>query len=155
MLVTLLSSLVAGETSNIIGRMKRAAVAYSAAAFFILLGVLFALIAAYIWAATRWSPITAALIFAGTFVALAIVTVVFQSVTAKTQARRAARKRAVDTKALATTAAVAALPALLANPRSAAALTVPVLGVIGYLIYKENAGPRAPRRRGRAPLDDL
>lgn len=153
MLGTLIASLAAGETANIVGRAKRAAIAYGAAALFVLFGILFALIAAYVWAAGRWGPITAALVFAGTFIALAIVTVVFQSITAKAQARRAARKRAVDAKALAATAAVAALPALLANPRSAAALTVPVLGAIGYLIYKENAGPRAPRRRSRDPVN--
>lgn len=150
---TLISSLVAGEAANMVGRAKRAAIAYGAAALFVLFGVFFALIAAYVWAAGRWGPIVAALVFAGTFLALAIVTVVFQKATAKAQARRAARKRAVDAKALATTAAVAALPALLANPRSAVALTVPVLGVLGYLIYQENAGPRPPGRRPRDPLD--
>ena len=152
MLGSLIASLAAGETANMVGRAKRAAIAYSVAVLFILFGVFFALIAAYVWAAGRWGPIVAALIFAGTFVALAIITIVFQSITAKQQARRAARQRSVDAKALATTAAVAALPALLANPRSAAALAVPVLGVIGYLIYQENAGPRGPRRRRRDPL---
>jgi len=154
MLGSLIASLAAGETANMVGRAKRAAIAYGAAALFILFGVFFALIAAYVWAAGRWGAITAALIFAGIFVALAIVTVVFQNVTAKAQARRIARKRAVDTKALAATAAVAALPALLANPRSAAALTVPGLGVIGYLIFKENTGSRAARRRPRDHLNN-
>lgn len=153
MLGSLIASLAAGETANMVGRAKRAAIAYGAAALFVLFGVFFALIAAYVWAAGRWGPIVAALIFAGTFVALAIVTIVFQSISSKAKARRAARKRSVDAKALATTAAVAALPALLANPRSAAALVVPVLGVIGYLIYQENAGPRGPRRRPRDPLN--
>jgi hypothetical protein len=113
--------------------------------------VMFGLIALYVWVAGHWGPIVAALALAGAFVVLAILVIVIHSSTAKRQAREASKRRSVDAKAIATTAAVAALPALLAKRGSAVALIVPVLGMVGYLIYKENARPRG----GRRPRDPL
>lgn len=149
---TVIASIVAGETADIIGRTKRSVIAYAIAGLLVLFGVMFGLIALYVWVAGHWGPITAALALAGAFVVLAILIVVIHSSTSKRQAREATKRRAVDAKAIATTAAVAALPALLARPRSAVALIVPVLGVVGYLIYKENARPPL-RRPQRDPLN--
>lgn len=151
MFATLIASIVAGETSDIIGRTKRSAIAYAIAGLMVLFGVMFALIALYVWIAGHWGPIPAALALAGAFVVLAVLIVLIHSSAAKRQARKAAKRRAVDAKAIATTAAVAALPALLARRGSAVALIVPVLGMVGYLIYKENAKPA----RGRPARDPL
>lgn len=149
---TLIASIVAGETADIIGRTKRSVVAYAIAGLLVLFGAMFGLIALYVWVAGHWGPIPAALAIAAAFVAAAVLTVVVHNATSKRQAREAAKRRSVDAKAIATTAAVVALPALLAKRGSAVALIVPVLGMVGYLIYKENARPargglpREPRR---------
>ncbi|MDF1598208.1 phage holin family protein [Mesorhizobium sp. YIM 152430] len=143
---TLIASIVAGETADIIGRTKRMAIAYAVAGLLVLFGVMFGLIALYVWVAGHWGPIVAALALAGAFVVLAILVIVIHSSSAKRQAREASKRRSVDAKAIAATAAVAALPALLAKRGSAVALIVPVLGMVGYLIYKENAKPGGGRR---------
>jgi hypothetical protein len=143
---TLIASIVAGETADIIGRTKRMAIAYAIAGLLVLFGVMFGLIALYVWVAGHWGPIVAALALAGAFVVLAILVIVIHSSSAKRQAREASKRRSVDAKAVAATAAVAALPALLAKRGSAVALIVPVLGMVGYLIYKENAKPGGGRR---------
>jgi MFS family permease len=143
---TLIASIVAGETTDIIGRTKRTAIAYVIAGLLVLFGVMFGLIALYVWVAGHWGPITAALVLAGAFVVLAVLVIVIHNSSAKRQKREASKRRSVDAKAIAATAAVAALPALLAKRGSAVALIVPVLGVVGYLIYKENAKPGGGRR---------
>lgn len=143
---TLIASIVAGETADIIGRTKRMAIAYAIAGLLVLFGVMFGLIALYVWVAGHWGPVVAALALAGAFVVLAILVIVIHSSSAKRQAREASKRRSVDAKAIAATAAVAALPALLARRGSAVALIVPVLGMVGYLIYKENAKPGGGRR---------
>lgn len=152
MLATLIASIVSGETADIVGRTKRAAIAYAIAGLMVLFAVMFGLIALYAWVAGHWGPIPAALALAGAFIVLAILIIVIHGSAAKRQAREASKRRSVDAKAIATTAAVAALPALLARRGSAVALIVPVLGMVGYLIYKENAKP-ARGRPGRDPLN--
>jgi len=144
---TLIASIVAGETADIIGRTKRSAIAYAIAGILVLFGIMFGLIALYVWVAGHFGPILAALGIAGVFIVFAILVVVIHSTTARRQAREASKRRSVDAKAIATTAAVAALPALLARRGSAVALIVPVLGMVGYLIYKENAKPGGRRPR--------
>lgn len=147
----LIASIVAGETANVIGRTKRMAIAYAVAALLVLFGVMFGLIAVYVWTARELGPVRTALGMAVFFIVVAILIITIHNSTAKRQAREAAKRRAVDVKAIATTAAVAALPALLSRKGSAVALLVPVLGVLGYLIYNENAPPR----RRRPPRDPL
>ncbi len=148
---TLIASIVAGETANVIGRTKRMAIVYAVAAFSALFGVMFGLIAVYVWMAREWGPVRTALGMAVFFTLAAILIVAIHNVRAKRQAREATKRRAVDVKAIATTAAVAALPGLLSRKGSAVALLVPVLGVLGYLIYNENAPPRR-RRPPREPF---
>lgn len=144
MFAALIAQIAAGETAKIVQRMKRAALAYAVAGLLLFLALIFALIAVYVWMAVKYGPISAAMVFTAVFAVLGVVVIVGHRVTSRVQARRAARRRSVDAKAIATTAAVAAIPALLARKGTGIALLVPLLGAVGYLIYQENRGGRRP-----------
>lgn len=142
MFASIIASIAAGETATIIGRVKRAAIVYVLVALMVLLALIFGLLALYVWIAQHYGAMPAAIGFAVAFIVIAALLLIIHKATSRAAAKRAARERAVDLKAIAATAAVAGLPAILSRKGSGMALLVPVLGVVGYLIYKENAGPR-------------
>ncbi len=144
MLATLIASVASGEIAASLERAKGAAVAYLLAAIAAFFGLAFLIVAAYIFAADRYGALTAAIGFGFGFMVVAIAVVVIYRAKSRRELRRARRRHRSEGKALAATAAIALAPAILARARLP--MLIPVLGLLGFAIYKENA--RRPRRRG-------
>lgn len=141
-LATLIASIASGEAADAVRRARVAAIAYAIAGLLALVGVLFLLVAAYIAAAMRFGPVATGLAFGFAFLIIAAIIVTVHGVSSKREARRVARRRGTEMKAVASAAAIAALPTLLAG-RGKLTLIAPALAVLGYAIYHEN------RRRSR------
>lgn len=148
MLATLITAVISGEAAQVIERARRKAVAYAVAALLALCGCVFVLVAGYIAAAREIGPIAAAIWFAVAFFALAILVIAVHGVMARIRARRVARRRETEVKAVASTAVLTALPSLLAGRGRAAAILIPALAALGYAGYREY------RRRNRDSLRD-
>lgn len=143
MLATLIASVASGEAAAAAGNAKRALIAYLVAGLLALAGIGFLLIAGFVALADEIGVMAAALWLGGGFLALALLIVAVHRIAASLRRRRIARRRRSEAAAMAGAAALAALPAMLAG-RGRLALLAPVIGVIGYAIYREQA-----RRPGR------
>lgn len=140
MMARLLASLAAGEVSGVVRRMRIATALYALAAFLGLFGFGFLVLAGFIAASRHWGVIEAALGFGIAFMAMAMVVLVSLKVWSRIQARRARRRRVSDAGVLAGTAALTLLPSLLSRTGRLGTIALPVLAVLGYAIYRENAG---------------
>ena len=138
-LATLITTIVSGEASEAIGRARRAAIVYLIAGLLAWCGIGFFLGAGFVALARELGPITAALWFGGGFIALATLLLVVHRISARLRARRVARRRSTEAKAVASTAALGLLPALLAGGkgRAAAILGPALLAGLGYVAYRE------------------
>src|SRR5690242_12690674 len=76
----------------------------------------------------------------GFLVIAGLILVVYQ-LSAGLRARRRARRRSADMKALGITAALAALPVPLKGKGGLGAVLGPVLAIAAYAIYRENVKP--------------
>jgi hypothetical protein len=113
-LLTLAASVLGIEVDELLEHMKRNAMAWSAVAFFALIGFAFLLVALHAWLAELWGPIVAPLVIGagGIFIAVAIWATL--AISENIARRRAARRRnAAEKTALVTTAALTALPLVL------------------------------------------
>lgn len=149
MLATLIASIASGEALDAVKRLRVTVALYLVAGLLGLAGIGFLIGAGFIAAANRWGTFEASIGFGIGFIVLACLIVIIQKVVASAQAKRAARRRSLDATALAGTAAIALLPALLARKATLGLLGLPLLGGLGYAIYRENRKPR--RRRERHP----
>ena len=149
-LLALVTSIATGEASDAVARARKAAVIYLVAGLFAVGGLVFLLVAAFIATAREIGALEAALWFGGGFLLLAVVIVVTHRIVSKARARRVAQRRNEEVKAVASAAAIALLPTLLASRTGSIALLAPVLGLLGYAVYRENTRPRP----GVSPLDD-
>ncbi len=145
MLATLIASIASGEIAASLERAKSAAVAYAVAGIAAFFGLIFLLVAAYIFAADRYGAITAALSFGAGFIVVAILVIVINRMDSRVVRRRARRRRGSEAKALGATAAIALAPMILSRVRLPF-LAIPLLGGLGYAIYNENRR-RRPRMR--------
>lgn len=141
-LASLISALASGEAIAAMRRARTAAVVYGLAAVAALCGLGFLLGAAYIWAADRYGPMAACLGFAAGFLVLAGLILIIHQLAAGTRARRRARRRNADLKALGITAALALLPSLLKRKGGKELVLGPIIALVAYAIYKENVKPR-------------
>lgn len=148
MLAALISGFVSGEAVAAFQRARRAAIAYLIAAIFGVFGMVFLLVAAYIAAAHRLGPVTAALVFGGAFLAVAVLVVLISRLGAERVVRKTSRRRNREMSRIAVTTALALLPMLVRGRVGKAALIAPAIAAIVYGIYRENS------RRG-APEDPL
>lgn len=144
LLATLVASVVSGEAADAVARARSAAIAYVLAGLFALCGLGFLVGAAYAALAREVGTIAAALWFGGGFVLLALIIVVVQRIGARTRARKIAKRRGSEMRTVASTAAIALLPTLLAGRGRVAVLTVPALAALAYAVWRENA-PRDGR----------
>lgn len=112
-------------------RAKRSAIFYSIIAIVSVIGVFFALIAAYLALATRFGLINSALLMTAGCAIVAVITYTINRVLDNAERRRLEQRRAaIDTNAALTAAAVAAVPSLLKRPLLTVAL--PVVGLIAF-----------------------
>lgn len=139
MLTRLVAALAAGEARDVARRLRIASVLYVLAAVLAVFGGVFLVLAAYIAAAERWGAIAAAAGFGVGFLVLALIVVAALKVWTGMRRRRARRRRAADVGALAGSAALAAVPSLVARS-GLGSLIVPLALIAGYAIYRENAG---------------
>jgi len=152
MLATLIASMASGEIMDSIRRAKSAVVAYLMAAIAILVGVGFLIAAAFSWIADTYGTVYTALGFGGVFILLAIIIIVAHRMGERSQKRLAMQRRSHDFKAMAQTAAMVVVPALIARG-GVGGIAAPLLALLGYGIYRENRPSRARRRRPRYPAN--
>jgi biotin transporter BioY len=154
MLGPLILGLATGEARSVARRLRRAAIAYLAAAVLGLVGLVFLLLAAWIFLARRVGPMEAALWFAGVFIVLAAVVLIIHRVIAAARRRSAARQRTRDLTSVGASTALVAVPLLSRTRGGIGALAVGVALLGGYAIYSlwsgggdKSAFSRSRRRR--------
>lgn len=138
MLASLLAAFASGEASHAVRQMRRAAIAYLLVGIAVPVALGFLVAAAYVAAANRFGTINAALAFAGGFFLLAVLILVAYRIASRVRARSIARKRSSELTAIATAAALAALPTLLRGKGSLATFLAPAIAIAAYAIYREN-----------------
>lgn len=148
MLASLIASMATGEIIDAMRRAKSAVVAYLLAGVAALIGVSFLIAAAFSWLASIYGTVYTALGFGGAFILLAIIVVVAHRFSERSQKRLAQQRRAHDMTAMAKTAAMIVVPALIARG-GVGGVAAPLLALLGYGIYRENR-PRRSARRGRS-----
>lgn len=127
-LVPLLTSVFSTDVGRAVRRAKRSALVYALAAFLMVAAYAAAMIGAGLYLAAIVGAVNAALLLAAAQVAVAAVLVGFLALTERIERRRAQRQD--RGRALATAAAVSALPTLM---RSKGALTVSLIGGLALL----------------------
>lgn len=123
-------------------RARRSAIVYLLASVAGLCGLIFLLVAAFIYMAVnlRYGALTTALSFGGVFLALAVLVLLTHRFSATARARRVKYRREHDMKAALSGAAIAALPTLLAKRGSIGGLVLPALAAaFAFAIYRENS----------------
>ena len=149
MLASLIAGLASGETAAAIRRARTAAIVYGLAISVALCGLGFLVGAAYIWTASRYGSLAAALGFGTGFLLLAgLILLIFQ-ISAGSRARRRAQQRNADMKAIGITAALAVLPALLKGKGGLGVILGPAVALAAYAIYRENLKPHDPEEDER------
>lgn len=143
---TLIFSLLSGAVADAVGRAKRTAFAYAAMAVLGLLGVIFLLIAAFIYIARRYGELETALGFGGGFILLALIVLISMKISTRSASRLSRRRRNADLKAAAGAVALAALPSLVSRKAGLSSLIIPAAALVAFTIYRETRGP--------APGDD-
>ena len=151
MLATLIASVLSGEATEALGRVRRKIVAYLIAGLLAACGVGFFIGAGTIALAREVGAVSAALWIGGAFVLTAVLVLIVHRIMTRVRARRVARRRETEAKAVGSAAALAMLPALFAGKGSKASLAVSAAvaaGALGYAFY------RSMSRRGRDDYDD-
>jgi len=141
MLASLLSGLASGETVAAVRRARTAAIVYALAALAALCGLGFLVGAGYIWAAARYGSLAAALGFGIGFLVIAGLVLLIHRMMSGARARREARRRNADMKAIGITAALAVLPTLLKGKGGLGIVLGPAVALAAYAIYRENTKP--------------
>ncbi|PBC20469.1 MULTISPECIES: hypothetical protein [unclassified Mesorhizobium] len=144
LLASLLSGFASGETVAAVRRVRTAAIVYALAALAALCGLGFLIGAAYIWAAARYGSFAAALDFGVGFLVIAGLVLLVHRLTSGARARREARRRSADMKAIGITAALAVLPTLLKGKGGLGVILGPAVALAAYAIYRENVKPDDP-----------
>jgi predicted membrane channel-forming protein YqfA (hemolysin III family) len=137
---SLILSIISGEASAAARRARRSAVEYIIAAAAALIGFVFLLLAAFVYASRFYGELTVAVAFAAGFLALAVVLLIYHRISARARARRARERMSNEAIALAVPIGLALLPALLTKRGAMAGLVASALAAVGYAIYRENAG---------------
>lgn len=134
-----LISILSGEAAAAAQRARRSAIEYLLAGIMAICGFGFLLLAGYIVAARRYGDLTAALGIGAGFLAIAVALLLYHRISAKARARRAKERLSAEAKTVAGTALVTLLPLLLSRRTGLAGMALPVLGALGYAIYRENS----------------
>ncbi len=138
-----LASILGIEVEELVGRAKKNAIAWAAMALFALIGLAFVLIALNNAATLAWGPIVGPLVIALIAVLIALVIWATVSFIEGMARRRALEKRHAQEKtALATTAALTALPLVLQSSLMRK-IGIPVGGALAaaFLLSKSGGHP--------------
>jgi len=112
-----LASILGIEVNELLERVRNNAIAWSAVALFLAIGLVFILIAVNNAAVLAWGPIVGPLVVAAGALVIAIVIWAIIAILAGMARRREEERRHAEQKtALATTAALTALPIVLQSP---------------------------------------
>jgi len=133
-----LASLLGIEVEDLLDRIKQNAIAWSAMAFFALIGVVFLLVALYTGMVDWLGPIWGPLAIAGGALVVALGIFIGIRIAAGIAARRETERRhSAEKTALVTTAAITAFPMLLKSPLMKQ-IGLPVGGALAalYLLSK-------------------
>ena len=144
MIATLIASIVSGEASETVAGARRAAIIYALAGLLVLCGLGFLVGAGFIALSQEIGSLAASLWFAGGFILVALILIMIHRIMVRARAREAARRRSSEMAAVASAAAFAALPAMLAGRGRGAALIAPIIAGLAFAVYRENR-PR-PRK---------
>lgn len=150
MLASLIAGLASGETMLALRRARSAAIVYVLAAVAFLCGAGFLIAAFYIWAASRYGAIEAALGFGVGFLVLGAIVLMVHKFTTRSGVKRAAQRRSSDLTTIAVASALAAVPTLLRGKAGLGTLAAPAIAAIAYAIYRENR----PKRRRKDIRDE-
>lgn len=142
MLASLLGSLLSGEATATVQRLKSRIVILALLGATGLVGLMFLLLAAYLFAAEKLGALPAALWFGGVLLGVALAGYIIHAATAGVRARRRARRRRDEFGNIAAATALAALPALASRTGGLGLVAMPFLAAVGYQIIKENTRPR-------------
>jgi uncharacterized membrane protein len=139
-ILSLLGRLVGVEVETLVQRVRESAVAFAAIGLFALICVTFLLVALFTaltqWVGTIWSP----LIIAGGALVIAIIFFITLQIQQAALKRRAAeRRREAESTALIASAALSALPELLASP-AVRDVGLPILLYAGLLLFTRPKG---------------
>jgi uncharacterized integral membrane protein len=138
-----IASLLGIEAGEIVERLRKNAALWAAIAFFSLIALIFALIAANT-ALTLWvGPVYSPLIVAGAAALIAACIYIASRVMAELAHRREVqRRRSAETTALVTTATVTALPILMKSPLMRQ-IGLPLGGALAALYLMSKSGSRS------------
>lgn len=140
-----LASILGIEVDEMMARIKKNAIAWSAVAFFALIGVAFILVAIANAVTLAWGPIAGPLLVAVAAIVVAIAIWAVGAIIEGIAKRQALEKQHSQEKAaLVTTAALTALPLLLQSPLMRK-VGIPVGGALAaaFLLSKSNGRHRA------------
>jgi hypothetical protein len=116
-LIAPLAALLGLETEALLAKAKSAILAYALIGLFLLAAVIFLIAAGYMAVAEELGPILAALLFGGVFLVLALAVYLGTLIGRSRRQRQVAEKRrASESGAFLTTAAITALPLLTKSP---------------------------------------
>ena len=149
MLFSLIASIASGEIADAARRAKATFVAYLLAGIAAVIGIGFLIGAGFAATAKVYGSVYAALMFGGGFIVLAGIVLLVHRMGERTKRKLAERRRQHDMKAMAQTAAMIVIPALIARG-GVGGVAAPLLALLGYGIYRENRPRRGRRRR---PVD--
>lgn len=145
MLRTVLLTVAGANLRKRMMEWRRAAVFGAVAGVAMLIGVLFLLLAAFIFAAERYGALEAALGFGAGFVVLAaLVHLVGRLRTGSGALRTQQEERAELVKSVATAAAIGAAPVVIRSLGTVGSIVLPIVAVAAYAIYRENRPPPSP-----------
>lgn len=139
-----LASILGIEVEDLLERFKQNAIAWSAIAFFALVGIVFLLVALYTGMVGWLGPIWGPLAIAGGAIVIALAIYIGVRVAANVVAQREAQRRhSAEKTALITTAAITAVPMLLKSPLMRT-IGIPVGGALAalYLLSKPGGHPK-------------
>jgi hypothetical protein len=140
-----LASILGIEVDDLVGRLKKNVIAWSAVALFGLVGLAFILVAIANAATMAWGPIAGPLIVALAAIVIAIGIWATMAIVEGIARRKALERRHAQEKtALVTTAALTALPIVLQSPLMRK-VGIPVGGALAaaFLLSKSNGSHRA------------
>jgi hypothetical protein len=138
-LISLITAIVSGEASEAVAKARRAALVYGLAGLLVLLGAGFLLAAGFIAVADEIGTLPATLWFGGGFIVVAVLLLAIYRLAARSRAKREAQRRRDEARAIASAAAVALLPTLLASRARGLALIFPAAAALAYGVWRENA----------------
>jgi hypothetical protein len=138
MLGSLIAALFSGEASRLVGRARRAAIAYLIAGLCALIGLGFLLGALYTTLARRFGSIETSLGFGIAFLLIGAIALLINAIIASRARKRAATRRRSELTTIAATAAVSILPGLLRGKVSPLTLVgAPLLAILAYALLRE------------------